>query len=61
MLGVKTVICTDISKDGMLSGTNIELYKELNEKFNINIIASGGVTTLDDIKKLSVFSIRFVF
>lgn len=53
MLGVKTVICTDISKDGMLSGTNIELYKELNEKFDINIIASGGVTTLDDIKKLS--------
>lgn len=52
-LGVKTVICTDISKDGMLGGTNIELYKELNDTFDINIIASGGVSTLDDIKRLA--------
>lgn len=52
-IGVKTVICTDISKDGMMSGTNIELYKELNESFDLNIIASGGVSTIDDIKKLA--------
>ena len=52
-IGIKTVICTDISKDGMLSGTNIELYKELNELFDLNIIASGGVSTIDDIKKLA--------
>lgn len=52
-IGVKTVICTDISKDGMMSGTNIELYKELNESFDLNIIASGGVCTIDDIKKLA--------
>ena len=51
-LGVKTVICTDISKDGLLSGTNIELYKALSEKFSIDIIASGGVTSLDDVRKL---------
>ena len=37
----------------MLSGTNIELYKELNELFDLNIIASGGVSTIDDIKKLA--------
>lgn len=50
--GVKTVICTDISKDGCLSGTNIELYKELSEKFTLDITASGGVSTLNDIKTL---------
>ena len=51
-IGVKTIICTDISKDGLLSGTNLELYKELSEKFSVDIVASGGVTTLDDVKKL---------
>ena len=52
-MGVKTIICTDISKDGLLSGTNLELYKELSEKFSVDIVASGGVTTLDDVKKLA--------
>lgn len=51
-LGVKTLICTDISKDGAMQGTNRELYKELSEKFSINITASGGVSTIDDIKAL---------
>ncbi len=51
-LGVKTVICTDISKDGMMSGTNLELYRDLNERFGMNIIASGGVSTLDDVRAL---------
>ena len=51
-IGVKTVICTDISKDGMMSGTNHELYSELGEKFTMNLIASGGVSSLDDIKRL---------
>ena len=51
-IGVKTIICTDISKDGAMQGTNIELYKELSEKFDIDIIASGGVSSIDDIKKL---------
>ena len=51
-LGVSSVICTDISKDGMMSGTNLELYKGLNRDFSINIIASGGVSTLDDIRAL---------
>lgn len=52
-IGVSTIICTDISKDGAMQGTNRELYKELSQKFNMNIIASGGVSSLDDIKALS--------
>lgn len=52
-LGVKTVICTDISRDGAMRGTNRELYKELSEKFSMDIVASGGVSTLDDVKALS--------
>lgn len=51
-LGVKTLICTDISKDGAMQGTNRELYKELSEKFHMDITASGGVSTLEDIKAL---------
>lgn len=51
--GVSTIICTDISKDGMLGGTNIGLYKELSEKFTMDFVASGGVSTVEDIKKLS--------
>ena len=51
--GVKTIICTDISKDGMMSGTNLELYKELSEKFTIDITASGGVSTLEDVQTLN--------
>ena len=52
-IGVATVICTDISKDGAMQGTNRQLYKELSEKFNVNIIASGGVSSLDDIEALN--------
>jgi len=51
-LGIKTIICTDISKDGALSGTNIELYKQILAKYSLNLIASGGVTTIEDIKAL---------
>lgn len=52
-LGVSTVICTDISKDGAMKGTNRELYRELSQKFSVDIIASGGVSTLDDVKALA--------
>ena len=51
-IGVKTVICTDVSKDGAMQGTNRELYKQMSEKFDIDIVASGGVSSLDDIKAL---------
>ena len=50
--GAKTVICTDISKDGAESGTNLELYKKLSQSFDINIVASGGVSGYSDIEKL---------
>ena len=52
-LAVKTLICTDISKDGLLSGTNIDLYHTLRETLSIYLIASGGITSLDEIKTLS--------
>ena len=52
-LGVKTVICTDISKDGAMIGTNRELYRELSERYEIDIIASGGVSSLDDVRALT--------
>lgn len=56
-LGVKTVICTDISKDGMMSGTNLELYRRLNSEFSIDFIASGGVSSIDDVKALTEMGI----
>ena len=52
-IGVQTLICTDISKDGMLSGTNMELYKILRSKLSIGLIASGGVSSVEEIKILS--------
>ena len=56
-IGVKTIICTDISKDGAMMGTNLELYKELSQKLDIQIIASGGVSSIDDVKALSSMDI----
>jgi phosphoribosylformimino-5-aminoimidazole carboxamide ribotide isomerase len=51
-LGVDTIICTDISKDGALSGTNTALYREILSKYKLKLIASGGVTSVDDIREL---------
>ena len=51
-IGVKTIICTDISKDGAMQGTNHELYKALKENLSIQVIASGGVSSIEDIKRL---------
>lgn len=50
--GVQTVICTDISRDGAMAGTNRELYRQLSERFRIDITASGGVSSLDDVRAL---------
>ena len=50
--GVATIICTDISKDGAMQGTNRQLYKDLSAEFSIDIIASGGVSSIDDIRQL---------
>lgn len=52
-IGVKTLICTDISKDGAMSGTNHELYGRLMKSFDMNIIASGGVSSVEDIRRLA--------
>ena len=51
-LGIKTIICTDISKDGAMRGTNLEMYRQLAKKYSVDITASGGVSTLDDVKEL---------
>ena len=48
-IGVKTMICTDISKDGAMQGANRDMYRELSRSFNINFIASGGVSSLEDV------------
>lgn len=50
--GAKYVICTDIAKDGMLQGASEELYKEIIGKTDVHLIASGGVTTIEDIRSL---------
>lgn len=52
-IGVSTVICTDISKDGAMQGANHSLYRSLSEKFSLDFIASGGVSSLEDVKKLA--------
>ena len=52
-IGIKTLICTDISKDGAMKGTNHELYSQLSSVLEMNIIASGGVSTMDDVKRLA--------
>ncbi len=51
-IGVKNIICTDISKDGAMQGTNLALYRQLSEKFRLEITASGGVSTMEDIRQL---------
>ncbi|MBQ3986172.1 MAG: 1-(5-phosphoribosyl)-5-[Oscillospiraceae bacterium] len=51
-MGIKTVICTDISKDGAMSGTNRELYSSLSGKYRMRLIASGGVSSIEDVAAL---------
>ena len=57
-LGVSTVICTDISRDGAMQGTNRQLYKELSEKYHIQLIASGGVSSIEDVKALGAMDLH---
>ena len=56
-LGVKYLICTDISKDGAMKGTNIELYSQLSSQFDMNITASGGVSSIKDVENLRKLSL----
>ncbi len=57
-LGVKTLICTDISRDGAMQGANHELYHTLSEKFAMQIIASGGVSSMEDVLRLKKMQIH---
>lgn len=50
--GVGTVICTDIGRDGAMKGASHELYAELSAETGMNIVASGGVSSLEDVKRL---------
>jgi len=55
--GVKTIICTDISKDGAMQGANHALYKTLSERLGVQIIASGGVSSLEDVRRLAALNL----
>lgn len=57
-LGVRTIICTDISRDGAMKGTNRALYRQLSEKYAIDLIASGGVSTMEDIQALNTMNLH---
>ncbi|MBP3305573.1 MAG: 1-(5-phosphoribosyl)-5-[(5-phosphoribosylamino)methylideneamino]imidazole-4-carboxamide isomerase [Oscillospiraceae bacterium] len=57
-LGVKTVICTDISRDGAMEGTNRALYRRLSEEYAIDLIASGGVSSMEDVRALKALKIH---
>ncbi len=52
-LGAKTVICTDISRDGAMQGANVALYAELQKRYPIDFVASGGVSSLSDLETLN--------
>lgn len=56
-LGVKTVICTDVSKDGAMKGANHALYETLSKTYSLNVIASGGVSSIEDIKTLTAANV----
>ena len=56
-LGVRTVICTDISRDGAMKGTNLALYARLARRFHMDIIASGGVSSLEDVRQLKAMGL----
>ena len=56
-IGVRNVICTDISKDGAMRGTNLELYKALSAKYSLDITASGGVSGMEDVRQLRAMDI----
>ena len=57
-LGVRTVICTDISRDGAMKGTNLAMYRELAQTYHIDLIASGGVSTMEDIRALRAMDLH---
>lgn len=57
-IGVRTIICTDISRDGAMKGANHEMYRRLSGELDIDITASGGVSSMDDVKALAALGIH---
>lgn len=57
-IGIRTVICTDISKDGAMQGPNHDLYRKMSKELSMQIIASGGVSSIDDIRRLALMDIH---
>lgn len=57
-IGIKTLICTDISRDGAMKGANHELYRRLSEELSMDIVASGGVSAMDDVRALRALNIH---
>lgn len=57
-VGVRTCICTDISRDGAMKGTNRDLYKELSSRYTIDLIASGGVSSMEDVQALAAMNLH---
>ena len=57
-IGVRTIICTDISRDGAMRGTNHEMYRRLSSALDIDIVASGGVSSIEDVKQLAELGIH---
>ena len=56
-IGIKTLICTDISKDGAMQGPNAQLYRDLSQQLGMQIIASGGVSSIADVKRLAAMNL----
>ncbi|MBQ3329576.1 MAG: 1-(5-phosphoribosyl)-5-[Ruminococcus sp.] len=56
-IGVKTIICTDISRDGAMAGTNLHLYRTLSRRYRVDITASGGVSSMKDIEALKAMEL----
>ena len=57
-IGIRTVICTDISRDGAMEGTAVPLYKRLSSSFRVQLIASGGVSSIEDIRRLKALGVH---
>ena len=55
--GIRTLICTDISRDGAMRGTNLELYRDLSREFDLDLVASGGVSSLEDVRRLAALGL----
>lgn len=56
-MGVERILCTDINRDGLLQGSNVELYKRIQDKYSIELIASGGVSSLEEVSLLKSYGV----